>query len=284
MHVISSGHWKAIYCGKNWLMPNRIWDLIMFNHELDMLEGRLMELDDLVYQHVIVEMPVTHRNYPKPLYLQENMDRFKRWHHKITYVISDPPPDLEPWPLEHWQRHQAWAAIENQMEDSDLVWLCDLDEIPSPMAARWPGSAAAGLEMRVFLFAVDWEYTGGPIPQSVMARGSYIRRRIHEGKWLGDIRDERPQLGMVPQAGWHFSWMGGVENHRKKLNTATCHTEIFNKPEAQLILDGYRYKHGNLDAGGGLEAKAVDVDETWPRFIYERKCPDNWFRPREGDV
>ena len=44
----------------------------MFRDELDMLECRLRELEDVVYRHVLVEAPVTHRGDPKPLYYAEN--------------------------------------------------------------------------------------------------------------------------------------------------------------------------------------------------------------------
>ena len=34
-------------------------------------------------------------------------------------------------------------------------------------------------------------------------------------------------------------------------------------------------------AGGGLPVTPVTVDASWPAFIYERRCPESWFRPRE---
>jgi hypothetical protein len=24
----------------------------------------------------------------------------------------------------------------------------------------------------------------------------------------------------------------------------------------------------------------VDVDAEWPRYVFERRCPSEWFRPR----
>jgi hypothetical protein len=28
------------------------------------------------------------------------------------------------------------------------------------------------------------------------------------------------------------------------------------------------------------QMRPVDVDQSWPEYIYKRRCPDNWFRPR----
>jgi hypothetical protein len=33
----------------------------------------------------------------------------------------------------------------------------------------------------------------------------------------------------------------------------------------------------------GTKMLPVDVDATWPRWVYERRCPANWFRPREQE-
>ena len=86
---------------------------------------------------------------------------------------------------------------------------------------------------------------------------------------------------MILDGGWHFSWIGGPEAVREKLETATCHTELLGTPEGDLIASGERYRSGGHTAGH-LPVVAVDVDESWPAWIADRKCPDEWFRPREA--
>lgn len=63
----------------------------MFFNELDVLEIRLAELYDKVDYFVLVEAPFTHSGKPKPLYYQENKNRYKKWNDKIIHIVC-------PWP------------------------------------------------------------------------------------------------------------------------------------------------------------------------------------------
>lgn len=88
---------------KKWLSENeikeyrkkiKIYDVFTFFNELDLLEIRLNILDPYVDYFVIVEATETFSGYPKPLYYEENKERFKKWKDKIIhYVIDDTPKD-----------------------------------------------------------------------------------------------------------------------------------------------------------------------------------------------
>ena len=56
----------------------------------------------------------------------------------------------------------------------------------------------------------------------VIATAGYIRRN---GGSLAAIRDRRDLYPVEDSGGWHFSWTGGPEAAKRKLETATCHTE-----------------------------------------------------------
>jgi beta-1,4-mannosyl-glycoprotein beta-1,4-N-acetylglucosaminyltransferase len=58
-------------------------DTFMFYNELTVLELRLNLLDEYVDRFVLVESEVNHKGGPKPLFFQENKDRFAKWAHKI---------------------------------------------------------------------------------------------------------------------------------------------------------------------------------------------------------
>jgi len=72
----------------------------------------------------------------------------------------------------------------------------------------------------------------------------------------------------IPDAGWHFSWMGGVERVRDKL--AACSHQEKNLPQysdpayiARTISAGKPL----FDADG--QFTYVSLDDSFPRWLYE---------------
>ena len=63
-----------------------VYDLTQVLNEMDLLEIRLNILDPYVDKFVIGESTQTFSGNPKPLYVKENWDRFKKWHDKIIYI------------------------------------------------------------------------------------------------------------------------------------------------------------------------------------------------------
>jgi Glycosyltransferase family 17 len=250
----------------------------MLAGELDMLRARLEELEPQDVRHVVTESTLTHRGVPKPLAYGENTERFGKWSHSILHVIAELPAEASPWEREHAQRDAAWPVIDAEAADDDLVLIADVDEFPSAAALAWGGPGAVSLFMRTTLFAADWEVPPELIPPAaVMATAGWLRR---QGGSLAAVRDNRGAYRVIRDGGWHFSWLGGVERQQKKLLTATCHTELLGTREGGLILTGERYRTGE-HAEGHLPVMPVDVDETWPAFIREKRCPAEWFRPRD---
>lgn len=258
----------------------RIYDCCMYRGEADMLEFRLTELDDSpVYRHVIVESPVTHRGDPKPLYFMQQMNRFAPWMDRIRYVISSQPtrdeaPGMSPWDREHAQRNAAWLEC---MKSDDVLLIADLDEIPAPKvlgpnycSAQWSRWV---LMQRAFVNAVDWQYPTIE-PCSVL-----VTAGLAAGGRLAALRDDRLRYEAIDNAGWHFGWLGDHESRLVKLGV-TCHLEADVSPVYQdEVRSGRGYREG---WHATTKLIPVDVDETWPRYIQERRCPENWFRPRLG--
>ena len=105
------------------------YDCFMFNHELDLLEIRLNEMNDYVDHFVLVECTQTHRAGTKPLYYDINKARFNKFKDKIIHVIVKdhlPPNDL--WAIEHYQRNQILRGLKG-CSPNDIVMVSDLDEI-----------------------------------------------------------------------------------------------------------------------------------------------------------
>lgn len=254
-----------------------ILDTFMVNDELDMLECRLYELEGVAnLVHVAVEADVDHQDHPKPFHLSENIERFDQWKDRLYVVRATGLPTAkdypDPWAREHAQRERVAEALEHiDGIDLDTVVLHgDLDEIPTPVAVRNVKPAGMlSFQQRFLCMAVDWLHPD-PWQGTVAARLRNIRS-------FGAMRDCRNYAPVLPGAGHHFSWLGGKEAYLRKLN-AFCHPEIAERTELGLEEDFF------INAGVHVDTKKltpVDVDESWPRWIAEGKCPESWFRPRE---
>lgn len=260
-----------------------IYDTFMFNNELPMLECRLRELEGLVDRHVLVESPVTHRGEPKPLYYTEYKDRFARWHDRIEHVVCGNPDFTQPWDREHYQRDCAtWGML--GVRADDIVLISDVDEFPPRALAQCLGyhstEPALSFRQRLCMYAVDWEYPERHVC-TVAARWGYLAARWGS---LGLARDSRHAFPTV-DGGWHLTWLGGVAGQRAKLEV-TCHRGPqpggqgeMTKQDMDRIWSGRCYRDG-LHHAGSLKMIPVEVDESWPAWIAQRKCPPSWFRPR----
>lgn len=253
-----------------------IFDTVMLRDELDMLECRLYEMQDHDVRHVLTEAAVDHRGNPKPLWFSDNRERFAPWKERITsLVVHDLPDSPDPWVREHAQRDAARPLIQAAARAGDVVLIADVDEIPSASALdrldglRWEKDLRMALVQRVFAFAADWELPEAE-PTSLAVSASLLDAP------LGALRDARYGWGLA-NAGWHLSWLGGNEAISAKLRSH-CHEE-YDAALKQGVAQHALYELGR-SIWPGTKLRPVDVDETWPRYIYERRCPPSWFRPR----
>ena len=119
---------------------------------LDLLEARLIELDDAVYRHVLVEAPVTFQGNPKPLHYLENQDRFAPWKDKIIQVTADLSGCADIQAREHEMRSAILQGLTG-IEQDDIFLISDADEIPqADVIQASPGHA---LMMRHHPMAVN---------------------------------------------------------------------------------------------------------------------------------
>jgi hypothetical protein len=247
----------------------------MFRDELDMLECRLTEMQDWPVVHVLVEAAVSHRGDPKPLWYAKCRDRFAAWEARIVYVEAKLPsreeaPGMDPWDREHSQRDAAGPVLDMGADPQDLVLIADVDEIPSRAVLEVRPSPALSVTQKVAAFAVDWLFPS-PEPTSVLVRAGVVNGQ------LALARDARHLYPSLPEGGWHLSWLGGDEAIRRK-TAAHCHRE-YDEALLRGVSSGLLYERGR--GVWGADLVPAEVDETWPRWVYERRCPEGWFRPRE---
>lgn len=250
-----------------------IFDTFMGNNELDMLECRLYELQDVPnLVHVLVEADVDHQDHPKPYHFTEHLDRFAAWQDRLRIVHATGLPtvgdDPDPWAREHAQREWVREALTDADPD-DIVLHGDIDEIPTVLVARniRPRGFVA-FAQRGHFWAVDWLY---PLPWM-----GTVAARVRDIHSFGAMRDVRNTARRIPDAGWHLSWLGGPDIATAKVGSF-CHPEVETRIRDGLASDAFLRDGWHVD---GEKMTPVDVDDTWPRWVHERRCPESWFRPR----
>ena len=122
---------------------HKIVDGFIFYNELNLLEYRLSILYDLVDVFVLCESTRTFVGKEKPLYFQENKDRYAKYLDKIVHIVVDdllPNPDFdkqEQWWNEKHQRNALDRGFRSlPLEPDDILLISDVDEIPSPEAIQ----------------------------------------------------------------------------------------------------------------------------------------------------
>jgi hypothetical protein len=134
------------------------WDVFPFFNELELLEIRLTELEDVVDRWVIQECAATHSGRAKPLYFNDNKTRFGRWLKRIDHQIVDMeqfPCSTDPFENEAWQRNMLLHAF--SPADNDIITYTDVDEIPHPGVYKRfnPSDGLGVLNMIMFVFFLN---------------------------------------------------------------------------------------------------------------------------------
>ena len=261
----------------------KLIDCFMFNQELEMLEARLVEIGDSVDHIVIVEADVTHQDRPKPLHFMENRERFAPWLDKIVQVTATGLPkasdDPDAWSRENAQREWIGEGLARiGVSSNDLIFQSDVDEIPRAFHVRnvrTKGLMAFG--QRFHPFAVDWRHPelwkGTVVGSAIAIKEASATRPFSR---MRDCRNIAPCPPHMRDAGWHFTWVGGLDYAWEKL-AAFCHPEIAARIDAGLKENVFFTEGWHVD---GTKLKPVEVDASWPKWITEGHAPASWFRPR----
>jgi hypothetical protein len=247
-----------------------IIDAFIFGWELDLLECRLTELYDYVDVFLISESNQTFQGASKPLVLKDNFDRFDQWKDRIKIIEAVLPDTDNPWEREYAQRDAMNQAL-SFYPDEAYVLNGDVDEIPHPEILKTlKGDGVFSIGYKTYSMAVDWELPG-------LMCGTVISKNHHVQQFgMSELRRQSWTLPSV-SGGWHLTWLGGEDMIKLKASSFS-HTEpsvqdyVRNMGE-RMYTEGYHVL--------GNKLTPVEVDHTWPRWIYEKHCPNTWFRPRE---
>jgi beta-1,4-mannosyl-glycoprotein beta-1,4-N-acetylglucosaminyltransferase len=250
-----------------------IYDTFTFFKELDLLEIRLHELSDVVDKFVLVEADRTQSNQPKPFYYEENKERFKDYWDKIIAIqVHGTERFWNPgnqWCIDNATRDMVLTEV--QYAPDDMVIIDDSDTIPKASVIRdhvYAGPVRLAMwESYYYLNCLHYNGTAG-----------WSASQLWKYKDIPDkasqIRAFRPGLvdAIVPDAGWHFSYIGGIEAIQQKVR-AGSHFRECGLPElmdeghlAQVMMDGT-----DLFNRPNYSVVTVPLDERFPKYLLDNK-------------
>lgn len=224
----------------------KIYDCFTFFNELELLDLRLMVLSDYVDYFVLVEADTTHTGKPKEFIFENNKDMFSDYLDKIIHIkVTDLPKysKVNIWPAENFQRLCIERGLA-EAEEGDKIIVSDADEISNPetILKHLDHKAPVALQQKLFYYYVNCFQNQPWSAPVLLTRGHYSS--VQEDR-LTAFYSKNP----VSNGGWHYSYMGGPEKIRLKVE---------NIAESHVIID----KVGDIST---IEKKMKNQKDLWGR-------------------
>jgi len=227
----------------------QIIDCFTFYNELDMLEYRLEVLYPHVDSFVLVEATKTHAGKDKPLFFQDNRERFSKYMDKIIHIVDDGlfVPDTtsgEQWINEKHQRNEIDRGLKQlNLTPMDLIIISDLDEIPDPVRLvqcreRHYQIAYASLIQDMYYYNLNTRFLEKWHHAKIVSYEYYCA----SGSIPDNIRMGR-SLQYVINGGWHLSYFGSSEFIKNKIENF-AHQEFNNAHHTELSIISERIAKG----------------------------------------
>lgn len=238
----------------------KVYDIIPFFNELDVLEIRLNELDPVVDKFIICESHETFGGDQKPYHFDENLVRFQKFSKKIVHIKV--PRLLPPMTMSLRQNkpHCTVADIRKLGRDreayarnvilknfsdamhpqpSDFVIVSDCDEIPSADAVLRAKAAIAAsaynavrFKQYSFYYNVDTLVDYGRDVCSRARMGTFAQldtMGVYNFRMIGNKDENFP---FIENGGWHFSYFGGdIVRLKTKVNALNPFLQEYTLPK-----------------------------------------------------
>ncbi|KAK2010244.1 family 17 glycosyltransferase [Colletotrichum eremochloae] len=275
----------AEYCDHFRLKPashemvrnRKVFDLLLINTEVEMLEVRLGQMAPYVDYFVIIESDKTFTDHPKPLYVKENWDLFKPWHKKMILRTMDLEAFKEgsTWDRETGSRNAMFTQVVPSLTGAqaasldDVILVSDVDEIPKPSTVRAlrncliPPRVTIHSEFYYYsyqwLSKEDWVH-----PQATIYQG--------ENTVLPNDLRHNANDHHIYHGSWHCSYcFSTVDEMAQKINSFS-HSE-FNKPEFKdpdWIVNVSRHGH-DIFGRAGVTYDRIQDNHDIPDYIKENR-------------
>jgi len=251
-------------------------------------------LSPYVDTFVLVECPQTFSGKRKALSYHENKSKFAMWSHQIHHhIVADPIESMEDvrsrleseklpaddrwilnevlnstlakgdfhWKQEFFQKESIRKAIPSLDTDS-VMFFGDVDEIWNPvMDFNWNQSLLFRLHQAVHPYWMNNR------SNEVWTSAVFTSTQNLQGRFLNELRMNSAGLvvEIVPNGGWHFSYQGGPDRIKTKLesfghqefNTPKIKKRIATRLAKQRDILGRRFEFEKSEEGLPPEVLAM---------------------------
>lgn len=265
-----------VYTGANiwYVLPqNRkrkrmVIDTFIFFNELEVLEIRLNELKDVVDKFVLVEARYTHQGHPKPLFFEENKERFKEFLPKIEHVVVESFQQCSStWDREHYQRNAIGRAkVFDTCQEDDIIILSDVDEIPkaSVISEYDPAKGICAISMDLFYYKLNWKIGENWFKPRIFPYKELKGKNFQYFRGEGDYKYNH----IISNGGWHFSFLGDKDSVKYKIQSY-AHNEFNNET---FVNDDHIedcIATGKDIFKRDLKFSMVDIDSSFPKYVVD---------------
>lgn len=212
---------------------SRIFDCVTYFLEEDILLLRLENLYNFVDFFVIVESTKSYVGTDKPLYFNDNKEKFAKYADKIIHVIVEDSPAYDTkgsWKIENHLRNAIVRGLK-EARPEDIILISDVDEIP---------------RKELLFFLKSPLYNGRPISFCQQHHVYYFNVMARSNHWIGtvaikklELDEQSPQwcrnikdnIPFLASGGWHLSYFGGMDKVYQKFSTSNEVLEEIPNPE-----------------------------------------------------
>ena len=253
----------------------KVFDCFLFFNELELLELRLMTLNDVVDYFVLVEANRTFTGNKKKLLFEKNRNIYKKYLNKIIHIkVKDTPPRDESkdiWSIERFQRNCITKAVSPRGDRHRIDEIPDPDIILKIRKENYPISFNQYLFYYYVNCLSDRGWNGSIIfPYKMLTTPQKMRELARKG------------TNRIEKSGWHYSYMGGIKKIRSKLNSLSdAHTrigkvgsdkDILKKIASQKDLwdEKIEYKLINIYKDGYAPKHMNNFIQKYPNFLFRK--------------
>ena len=273
-----------------------VFDSFIFFNELDLLEMRLNILNDVVDYFVLTESPFTVSGNEKPLYYQENKDRFGKFNDKIVHYITEEIPNeyqnfigKKPYYTDfgafsssaqqkiinipiRFQRavfnrdNSIQGILKSGAKVDDIILTSDADEIVNPLVIEQIHDWFDPNNHYIMLCKAFYYKLNTLFEDDWQGTRISTLKKIEETS-IDMLRqpDMNAKAHLVENGGWHWSFFGDIDSMRQKLN-AYEHQENnteHNQSQLEKRINNKKDPFGRPQ----FDQTIIPIDDNFPKYI-----------------